>query len=100
MPKPKWLEPLEQAGHVGMGLLLSLVGAEIVYWIRERRWQWPPGNRVFILSQKTNRQVPFVPEDRVIDMMTDLEHCIIGSTIVNWLQKVAIAVLAYKAFWA
>jgi len=48
MPKPKWLEPLEQFGHFWMGFGCGLTFLRLVLWWREFKKQWPPGDPLWV----------------------------------------------------
>jgi len=74
--KPAWQEPLEQAAHFLIGLVLPAWGA-----LREWK-QWPPGDEID----------GFCPSDRVRDAYRDFTAYLIGS-------QVAIAVLAGLLVW-
>ena len=111
MPKPKWLEPLEQTAHGCMGFGASLIFADILWYRRERVKQWPPENaRLPVLyvdmrngdltrwSASINEvygATVYLSSERVIDMMTDIRSYIIGSTIGHFIKFIAAGVLGY-----
>lgn len=78
MPKPDWLEPLEQAAHFAMGFGARLVFLDYLLWRREAVTQWPPGKPFVDLSGKLVTQL-----DRVQDMITDIRYYYIGGTVAD-----------------
>lgn len=105
MPKPQWLEPLEQTGHFWMGFGARLVYLDWLYWRREAVKQWPPAtDRDPLLDVRpTNREDVFMgyrvkwrPGSlantycslyRAEDTLRDLGWMIVGATcaeLVRW----------------
>lgn len=109
MPKPKWLEPLEQVGHFWIGLGCSLIFADVLYWRRERVSQWPPANdRLPVVFVAFNGGIPictrnrerlsdeaYFASSRVIDMMTDMHAYIVGTTVGSVVKCVLVGLLGY-----
>ncbi len=93
MPKPDWLEPLEQAAHFAMDFGARLVFLDYLLWRREAVTQWPPGDPLWLYKEKfrgyvvvdTNHlgAVGYFPQDRVKDMMTDMRWYTIGGTVAD-----------------
>jgi hypothetical protein len=105
MPKPKWLEPLEQTAHFWMGFGARLVYLDWLLWRREAVKQWPPAtDREPILDVRpTQRPDAFVAYTiawergrstnlycslrRAEDTLRDLGWMIVGGTcaeLVRW----------------
>ena len=78
MPKPKWLEPVEQFAHFWMGLGASLANAGLVLWWYEWVKQWPV--------------------ERPEDTKTDLFWMEVGRT-VGWFGTVGLGVLIGWWIW-
>lgn len=117
MPKPKWLEPLEQFGHAWIGFGTSLIFADVLWWRRERVKQWPPATEkrpaLFIhcaeldLPSASSKFVKafrqrgsllderYFSEMRVIDMMNDIHGYIIGSSLGSVVKCIAAGVAGY-----
>lgn len=104
MPKPKWLEPLEQTAHFWMGFGARLVYMDALLWRREAVKQWPPAtDREPILDMRPTARKdvfegyvrqwgqgysrPYCSLARAEDTMMDLFWMVIGATcaeIVRW----------------
>lgn len=104
MPKPAWLEPLEQTGHFWMGFGARLLYLDLLYWRREAVKQWPPATDVLpIMRIKTKDPAQgtysahrddgtafgasYCSLARAEDTLRDLHWMIVGATcaeLVRW----------------
>ncbi len=84
MPKPDWLEPLEQSAHFAMGFGARLVFLDYLLWRREGVTQWPPG-KPFVTDDPSRQYRPtrVTQLDRVSDMVEDMRWYTIGGTVAD-----------------
>ena len=104
MPKPDWLEPLEQFAHFWMGFGARLTFLDYLLWRREWRKLPPENDRYPVkwlsLSDEGDGR-SFVGEEywaatRVLDMMTDMRWYTIGGTVADVFRA---GLVAWWLYW-
>lgn len=113
MPKPKWLEPLEQTAHFWMGFGARLLYLDLLYWRREAVKQWPPATdrepvvHVKFFGSGDEREVgvqlreikdysPYCSLARAEDTLRDLHWMIVGATAAELVRWPIVGVLIWK----
>lgn len=89
MPKPKWLEGLEQFAHGAMGFGCRLLYLDYVLWWRENVKQWPPGDVITVSGKR------YCPEDRVWDKSNDERSYLIGAYVAEAVRWAGIAAIIW-----
>lgn len=112
MPKPKWLEPLEQTAHFWVGFGARLLYLDLLYWRREAVKQWPPATDKLPLLEvefeelyvRAWRVLPgeptgdetYCPLSRAEDTLKDLHWMIVGATCAELVRWPIVGVLIWK----
>ena len=113
MPKPKWLEPLEQTAHFWMGFGAGMLCLDLLYWRREAVKQWPPatdrlpivyvkffgGGRLLeagVDLQPFDGASPYCSLERAEDTLRDLHWMMVGATAARLVVWPIVGVLIWK----
>lgn len=112
MPKPAWLEPLEQTAHFWMGFGARMVYLDWLLWRREALKQWPPATDKLPLLEvefeerfvKAWRVLPgeligdetYCPLSRAEDTLRDLGWMIVGATCAELVRWPIVGLLIWK----